>query len=70
MWASEKKAEATLSLECPHPNQVISSIKFPSFGTPHGTCGSFSHCRCRSKDVLSVLKKVRSFIKRVTGRSS
>lgn len=63
-WASEddarKKSGPTLSLECPHPNQVISSIKFASFGTPQGTCGSFIHGRCSSSDALSVVKKVRS----------
>lgn len=61
MWASEddarKKSGPTLSLECPHPNQVISSIKFASFGTPQGTCGSFIHGRCSSSNALSIVKK-------------
>lgn len=65
MWKNSvddarRKTGPTLSLECPHPNQVISSIKFASFGTPHGTCGSFNHGRCRSNDAIAVVKKVRS----------
>nr|QSM07474.1 beta-galactosidase 8 [Ipomoea batatas] len=61
MWTSDvsgqKPEGATLSLECPLPNQVISTIKFASFGTPQGTCGSFSHGKCKSTNALSVVKK-------------
>ncbi|GAV78487.1 Gal_Lectin domain-containing protein, partial [Cephalotus follicularis] len=46
-----------LSLECPLPNQVLSSIKFASFGTPDGTCGSFSHGHCKSSRALSFVQK-------------
>lgn len=64
MWTSDvsgqKPEGATLSLECPLPNQVISTIKFASFGTPQGTCGSFSHGKCKSTNALSVVKKVSS----------
>ncbi|XP_071726460.1 beta-galactosidase 8 [Rutidosis leptorrhynchoides] len=61
-WSQEKstkksKSEPRVSLECPHPNQVISSIKFASFGTPQGKCGSFSHGECQSTDALSILQK-------------
>ncbi|CAI9105117.1 OLC1v1003974C1 [Oldenlandia corymbosa var. corymbosa] len=55
--SSSEKAGPTLSLECPHPNEVISSIKFASFGTPEGTCGSFSHGKCSSKKALSLIQK-------------
>ena len=58
---SKSKSEPRVSLECPHPNQVISSIKFASFGTPQGKCGSFSHGECQSTKALSVLKKVSSY---------
>ena len=62
MWSSnseaERKAGPVLSLECPFPNQVISSIKFASFGTPRGTCGSFSHGQCKSSRALSIVQKV------------
>ncbi|KAI3688189.1 hypothetical protein L1987_81899 [Smallanthus sonchifolius] len=55
---SRSKSKPRVSLECPHPNQVISSIKFASFGTPQGKCGSFSHGECQSTDALSILQKV------------
>lgn len=54
---SKSKSEPRVSLECPHPNQVISSIKFASFGTPQGKCGSFSHGECRSTNAISILQK-------------
>lgn len=63
MWNPEsesktgKTSRPTLSLECPRPNQVISSIKFASFGTPQGTCGSFGHGKCSSKRALAVVQK-------------
>ncbi|OIW08574.1 hypothetical protein TanjilG_03250 [Lupinus angustifolius] len=46
-----------LSLECPYPNQVISSINFASFGTPRGTCGNFEHGDCSSDGVLPIVQK-------------
>ncbi|GJS21342.1 beta-galactosidase 8, partial [Tanacetum coccineum] len=56
-WSQDKnsksESEPRVSLECPHPNQVISSIKFASFGTPQGKCGSFSHGECRSTNSQS-----------------
>ncbi|XP_022732714.1 beta-galactosidase 6 isoform X3 [Durio zibethinus] len=61
MWGLDSKAgrslSPTLSLGCPSPNQVISSIKFASFGTPRGTCGSFSHGRCSSARALFIVQK-------------
>lgn len=65
MWTSDQKTGtkhggALVSLECPLPNQVISSIKFASYGNPRGTCGSFSHGRCRSAKALSTVQKVHS----------
>ncbi|XP_073312122.1 beta-galactosidase 8-like [Primulina huaijiensis] len=47
----------TLSLECPSPNQVISELQFVGFGNPHGTCGSFTQGRCRSKRARRVVHK-------------
>ena len=44
--------------ECP-----ISSIKFASFGTPQGTCGSFQKGSCEStRDTLSILQNVCKFL--------
>ncbi|KAK6138071.1 hypothetical protein DH2020_028186 [Rehmannia glutinosa] len=65
MWTSDeetrKRAGPTMSLSCPFPNQIISEIKFASFGTPHGTCGSFSHGRCSSEKALSIVQKKVSY---------
>ncbi|KAL7201941.1 hypothetical protein ACSBR1_033602 [Camellia fascicularis] len=61
MWTSDqetgRRSGPMLSLECPFPNQVISSINFASFGTPRGTCGSFSHGQCSSTTALSIVQK-------------
>ncbi|PNY07301.1 beta-galactosidase 8-like protein [Trifolium pratense] len=54
---SVRKVGPVLSLECPYPNQVISSIKFASFGTPLGTCGNFNHGHCNSNRALSIVQK-------------
>ncbi|XP_073149103.1 beta-galactosidase 8-like [Henckelia pumila] len=61
LWTSDeetrKKAGPTLLLHCPSPNQVISEIRFASFGTPRGKCGSFSHGPCSSRRALSIVQK-------------
>ncbi|XP_073149105.1 beta-galactosidase 8-like isoform X2 [Henckelia pumila] len=61
LWTSDeetrKKTGPTLSLYCPFPNQIISEIKFASFGTPRGQCGSFSHGPCSSRRALSIVQK-------------
>ncbi|KAI4334419.1 hypothetical protein L6164_019116 [Bauhinia variegata] len=61
LWNSDTASGTNLgpllSLECPYPNQVISSIKFASFGTPQGTCGNFNHGRCSSNKALSIVQK-------------
>lgn len=38
--------------------QSISSIKFASFGTPFGTCGSYQQGSCHASTSYSVLEKV------------
>ncbi|KAK7262331.1 hypothetical protein RJT34_29899 [Clitoria ternatea] len=62
LWNSDtepgRKIGPEMSLECPYPNQVISSVKFASFGTPQGTCGNFSHGQCSSNEALSIVQKV------------
>ncbi|KAK7341805.1 hypothetical protein VNO80_24744 [Phaseolus coccineus] len=62
LWNSDaesgiKVGRPVMLLECPYPNQVISSIKVASFGTPQGTCGNFKHGNCSSKKALSVVQK-------------
>lgn len=54
---SGEKVGPALFLKCPNHNQVISSIKFASYGTPLGTCGNFYHGRCRSNKAMSIVKK-------------
>ncbi|MQL78912.1 hypothetical protein Taro_011332 [Colocasia esculenta] len=43
-------------LKCAH-GQSISAIKFASFGTPSGTCGSFQQGVCHSPNSHSILEK-------------
>ncbi|XP_048431228.1 beta-galactosidase 3-like [Pyrus x bretschneideri] len=43
-------------LRC-NPGQAISSIKFASFGTPLGTCGSYQQGTCHATTSYSVLQK-------------
>ncbi|KAK7272131.1 hypothetical protein RJT34_28551 [Clitoria ternatea] len=61
MWNSNtesgQKIGPVLSLKCPHHNQVISSIKFASYGTPLGTCGNFYHGRCSSNKAMAIVQK-------------
>lgn len=38
--------------------QSISSIKFASFGTPLGTCGSFQQGTCHAPASYTILEKV------------
>ncbi|KAK7261372.1 hypothetical protein RIF29_27681 [Crotalaria pallida] len=54
---SERKVGPVLSLKCPDNNQVISSIKFASFGTPLGSCGNYYHGRCSSSKAMSIVQK-------------
>ncbi|KAK6936028.1 Glycoside hydrolase 35, catalytic domain [Dillenia turbinata] len=61
LWTADtetrRKSRPTLLLECPSPHQVISSIRFASFGTPHGTCGRFNHGKCDSAKALTIVQK-------------
>ncbi|KAK9099293.1 hypothetical protein Syun_026338 [Stephania yunnanensis] len=40
------------------PGQKISSIKFASFGTPQGACGSFSEGSCHAHKSYDVFEKL------------
>ncbi|KAI3450543.1 hypothetical protein Pfo_007208 [Paulownia fortunei] len=60
LWSSNyltRITKPTLLLQCPSPTQVITQLPFVSFGNPHGTCGSFSHGRCRSIRARRVVHK-------------
>ena len=61
-WQIESYGEreyhrAKVHLRCA-PGQSISAIKFASFGTPMGTCGSFQQGDCHSANSHTVLEKV------------
>lgn len=47
----------SLHLQC-NPGQVISAVKFASFGTPSGTCGSYQKGTCHAPDSHAILEKV------------
>lgn len=61
MWNTDQTGERLgpmLLLECPSSNHVITSIKFASFGTPQGSCGSYTHGKCSSFQALPLVRKV------------
>jgi len=47
----------SLELSC-QGGSVISQIRFASFGSPKGTCGSFGAGQCESSSALSAIQKV------------
>uniref|UniRef100_A0A5B7AW96 Beta-galactosidase n=1 Tax=Davidia involucrata TaxID=16924 RepID=A0A5B7AW96_DAVIN len=51
------KNKATVKLKCPI-NTRISSVKFASFGTPTGSCGSYTKGACHDPNSTSVVEKV------------
>ncbi|KAJ8641769.1 hypothetical protein MRB53_018463 [Persea americana] len=51
-----QKSGPLLHLECPS-NKLISKIKFSSFGTPQGSCGSYGHGMCSSDRALAVVRQ-------------
>ncbi|KAJ9674818.1 hypothetical protein PVL29_024006 [Vitis rotundifolia] len=53
---SEELHQASVHLQCA-PGQSISTIKFASFGTPSGTCGSFQKGTCHAPNSQAILEK-------------
>lgn len=51
------KNKAAVHLKCPG-NAHIATIKFASFGTPEGTCGSYSIGACHDPNSTSLVEKV------------
>ncbi|XP_010243525.1 PREDICTED: beta-galactosidase 3 isoform X2 [Nelumbo nucifera] len=51
------KGKPTVHLKCPS-NTVISSVKFASFGSPSGKCGSYSKGDCHDPNSTSVIEKI------------
>lgn len=54
---SEEFHSPKVHLKC-SPGQSISSIKFASFGTPSGTCGTYQQGVCHAPTSFSVIEKV------------
>ena len=53
----EQKSDPAPHLECPS-NNLISKVKFPSFGTPQGSCGSYGNGMCSSDRALATVPQV------------
>ncbi|CAL5368849.1 unnamed protein product [Camellia sinensis] len=53
----DHKNSAVVQLKCPI-NTHISTVKFASFGTPSGTCGSYTMGDCHDPNSTSVVEKV------------
>lgn len=54
---SRRKLGPRLHLKCAYPNQLISSIRFASFGNPSGFCGSYVHGSCSIDGALQVVQQ-------------
>lgn len=54
---TEELHKPKVHLRC-GPGQSISSIKFASYGTPLGTCGSFEQGPCHAPDSYAIVEKV------------
>lgn len=54
---AEELHRPKVHLRC-SPGQAISSIKFASFGTPLGTCGSYQQGPCHASTSYAILEKV------------
>ncbi|KAL2498402.1 Beta-galactosidase 3 [Abeliophyllum distichum] len=49
--------QAKIHLRC-EPSQFISFIKFASYGTPSGTCGSFQQGTCHAQNSHAIIEKM------------
>ncbi|GMN33171.1 hypothetical protein TIFTF001_004011 [Ficus carica] len=54
---SNRAINPSVRLECPE-NTLISAVKFASFGTPTGSCGSYAKGDCHDPNSSSVIEKV------------
>lgn len=59
--SKNSNSKASVHLGCPQ-NAVISAVKFASFGTPTGKCGSYSEGECHDPNSISVVEKVGNII--------
>lgn len=61
---SEELHRPKVHLRCSQ-GQTISSIKFASFGTPLGTCGSYQQGTCHASTSYDILEKVQNLINNI-----
>ncbi|XP_024019187.1 beta-galactosidase 10 isoform X2 [Morus notabilis] len=54
---SNRTINPSVHLKCPE-NTLISAVKFASFGTPTGRCGSYSKGECHDPDSSSLIEKI------------
>lgn len=59
-WRTKDYGKAKVHLSC-DPGQKITNIKFASFGTPQGTCGSFSEGKCHAHKSYDIFEKVNHY---------
>ncbi|OAY71852.1 Beta-galactosidase 2 [Ananas comosus] len=55
-WRTKDYERSKVHLFC-HPGQKITQIKFASFGTPQGVCGSFSEGSCHAHKSYDAFEK-------------
>lgn len=58
---NNRRNKAAIHLKCPE-NTLISTVKFASYGTPTGKCGSYSLGDCHDPNSTSVVEKVRTLL--------
>jgi hypothetical protein len=56
-WRTKDYEKAKIHLQCDH-GRKITEIKFASFGTPQGSCGSYSEGACHAHKSYDIFEKV------------
>lgn len=56
-WRTKDYEKAKIHLQCDH-GRKITDIKFASFGTPQGSCGSYSEGGCHAHKSYDIFWKV------------
>jgi hypothetical protein len=57
-WRAKDYEKAKIHLQCDH-GRKITDIKFASFGTPQGSCGSYSEGGCHAHKSYGIFWKVK-----------
>jgi hypothetical protein len=64
-WRTKGYEKAKIHLQCDH-GRKMTHIKFASFGTPQGSCGSYSEGSChahKSYDIFWKVKDLQTLVK-------